>query len=39
MAQPTIKKRLSGPAVKLAQKRLVMRGYDPGPIDAPFGCD
>ena len=38
MAEPTIKKGSSGPAVKLAQKRLVMRGYDPGPIDGLFGA-
>jgi peptidoglycan hydrolase-like protein with peptidoglycan-binding domain len=38
MAQPTIKKGSQGPAVKLAQKRLLVRGYDPGPIDGLFGA-
>ena len=35
---PTIKKGSQGAAVKLAQKRLVMRYYDPGPIDGLFGA-
>jgi peptidoglycan hydrolase-like protein with peptidoglycan-binding domain len=35
---PTIKKGSKGEAVKLAQKRLVMRFYDPGPIDSLFGA-
>jgi peptidoglycan hydrolase-like protein with peptidoglycan-binding domain len=35
---PTIKKGSKGAAVKLAQKRLVMRYYDPGPIDSLFGA-
>jgi peptidoglycan hydrolase-like protein with peptidoglycan-binding domain len=35
---PTIKKGSQGAAVKLAQKRLVMRWYDPGPIDGLFGA-
>ena len=35
---PTIKKGSRGAAVKLAQKRLVMRFYDPGPIDSLFGA-
>jgi peptidoglycan hydrolase-like protein with peptidoglycan-binding domain len=35
---PTIKKGSKGAAVKLAQKRLVMRFYDPGPIDSRFGA-
>jgi peptidoglycan hydrolase-like protein with peptidoglycan-binding domain len=38
LAHPTIKKGSSGAAVKLAQKRLVMRWYDPGPIDGRFGA-
>jgi peptidoglycan hydrolase-like protein with peptidoglycan-binding domain len=37
-AHPTIKKGSTGAAVKLAQKRLVMRWYDPGPIDGLFGA-
>ncbi len=35
---PTIKKGTKSAAVKLAQKRLVMRFYDPGPIDSRFGA-
>jgi peptidoglycan hydrolase-like protein with peptidoglycan-binding domain len=35
---PTIKKGSQGAAVKLAQKRLVMRWYNPGPIDGKFGA-
>jgi peptidoglycan hydrolase-like protein with peptidoglycan-binding domain len=35
---PTIQKGSHGAAVKLAQKRLVMRYYDPGPIDGKFGA-
>jgi peptidoglycan hydrolase-like protein with peptidoglycan-binding domain len=35
---PTIKKGSKGAAVKLAQKRLIMRFYDPGPIDSLFGA-
>ena len=35
---PTIRKGSRGPAVKLAQKRLIMRFYDPGPIDSLFGA-
>lgn len=35
---PTIKKGSRGDAVKLAQKRLLMRFYDPGPIDSRFGA-
>ena len=35
---PTIKKGSKGAAVKLAQKRLVMRWYSPGPIDGLFGA-
>lgn len=35
---PTIKKGSKGDAVKLAQKRLMMRFYDPGPIDSLFGA-
>jgi peptidoglycan hydrolase-like protein with peptidoglycan-binding domain len=35
---PTIRKGSTGAAVKLAQKRLVMRWYDPGPIDGKFGA-
>jgi peptidoglycan hydrolase-like protein with peptidoglycan-binding domain len=35
---PTIKKGSQGKAVKLAQKRLVMRWYNPGPIDGLFGA-
>ncbi|HEX5621236.1 MAG TPA: peptidoglycan-binding protein [Solirubrobacteraceae bacterium] len=35
---PTIQKGSQGAAVKLAQKRLVMRWYDPGPIDGLFGA-
>jgi peptidoglycan hydrolase-like protein with peptidoglycan-binding domain len=35
---PTIKKGSKGAAVKLAQKRLVVRYYDPGPIDSLFGA-
>jgi peptidoglycan hydrolase-like protein with peptidoglycan-binding domain len=35
---PTIKKGSQGASVKLAQKRLVMRYYDPGPIDGKFGA-
>jgi peptidoglycan hydrolase-like protein with peptidoglycan-binding domain len=38
LAHPTIKKGSTGSAVKLAQKRLVMRWYDPGPIDGLFGA-
>jgi peptidoglycan hydrolase-like protein with peptidoglycan-binding domain len=34
---PTIKKGSKGDAVKLAQNRLNMRWYDPGPIDGIFG--
>ena len=37
-AHPTIKKGSTGAAVKLAQKRLVMRWYNPGPIDGLFGA-
>ena len=35
---PTIKKGSKGAAVKLAQERLKMRYYDPGPIDSLFGA-
>ena len=35
---PTIQKGSQGSAVKLAQKRLVMRWYNPGPIDGRFGA-
>ena len=35
---PTIKKGSQGEAVKLAQKRLIVRYYDPGPIDGRFGA-
>src|SRR5215218_9773856 len=36
-AHPTIKKGSRGDAVELAQQRLNMRFYDPGPIDGRFG--
>ena len=35
---PTIKKGSQGAAVRLAQKRLKARFYDPGPVDALFGA-
>jgi peptidoglycan hydrolase-like protein with peptidoglycan-binding domain len=35
---PTIRKGSKGDAVKLAQKRLLVRFYDPGPIDGLFGA-
>lgn len=35
---PTIKKGSRGDVVRLAQKRLVMRFYEPGPIDSLFGA-
>lgn len=37
-AEPTIKKGSKGDVVKLAQKRLQMRFYDPGPVDGLFGA-
>jgi peptidoglycan hydrolase-like protein with peptidoglycan-binding domain len=37
VAHPTIKKGSKGDAVKLAQNRLNMRFYEPGPIDGLFG--
>jgi peptidoglycan hydrolase-like protein with peptidoglycan-binding domain len=37
VAQPTIKKGDRGPAVRLAQNRLNMRGYEPGDLDGLFG--
>jgi peptidoglycan hydrolase-like protein with peptidoglycan-binding domain len=37
-AHPTIKMGSTGDAVKLAQKNLTMRYYDPGPVDAIFGA-
>jgi peptidoglycan hydrolase-like protein with peptidoglycan-binding domain len=36
-AHPTIKKGSKGDAVRLAQRRLRARYYDPGPIDGIFG--
>lgn len=35
---PTIRKGSRGDGVKLAQKRLLVRYYDPGPIDGLFGA-
>jgi peptidoglycan hydrolase-like protein with peptidoglycan-binding domain len=38
VAHPTIKKGSRGEAVELAQNRLNMRFYEPGPIDGKFGA-
>jgi peptidoglycan hydrolase-like protein with peptidoglycan-binding domain len=37
VAHPTIKRGDRGPAVRRAQNRLSMRGYDPGALDGLFG--
>lgn len=37
-AHPTIKMGSTGDAVKLAQKNLTLRFYDPGPVDGIFGA-
>ncbi len=37
MPPPTIKRGDRGPAVRRAQNRLNMRGYEPGPLDGLFG--
>lgn len=37
-AHPTIKMGSTGTAVRLAQKNLTLRFYDPGPVDGIFGA-
>jgi peptidoglycan hydrolase-like protein with peptidoglycan-binding domain len=38
VAHPAIKLGSKGSAVRLAQRRLAMRWYDPGPVDGKFGA-